>query len=580
MCASRTGGAFKRSYDRVSGIGIRDLPFVITWIFLFLFIILVGVLIVGSTIFSFGPTTGITLEKMIEIYTEPRTFQLLTNTLVIGLGAGLIGTLMTAVYTWIVVRTDIPGRKYLRMGAILTAGLPGIIMTFGWIAAFAPESGYINKISSALIGTHVFDIFTVWGIVLALSLSTLHSGFLLLETPFQNLSSELEEASRVSGYSRLQTLRKVSLPILFPALFSSFLLSTIYAIGNFEFVMFFTTFQGGMQTFATEIYSVLRLDNIPKYGEAALLSIPYMLLAMILITLYIYYTRKREKYVTVSGGGSRQNLIELGTYRYAGLGYCIFVWGMALIVPALGIVGLALSPEIGGAFTAITFENFTQFFSLNGVFDVFFNTIVFAFAGALGVVVFSTLIAYTALKYDHPLASIGDYASTIPLGLPPIVYGLAVFWMFLTVPGLNSFYGSIVPLIVAIIFMKTPHGVRIISSNMIQIDDELEEASRVCGRSWANSFRNITLPLTLDGISNAFLFVFIDSMKELAGIILLVGAGSDVFTNYIMGIYLNNPGALPDIAAGSIVFCLFIFGIIFVQTRLQGQSASREFLYS
>jgi len=579
MCASGTEGSFGRTYDRVSGLGISDVPFVVTLVFILLFGVLVVSLPLGVSLFSFGGDSGITIEKMIDIYTDQETLRILFNTVFVGFGAGVVGTLMTAVYTWLVVRTNIPGRKYMRMLAILTAGLPGIIMTFGWISALSPQIGYINQITRAVAGSALFDIYSVWGIVLALSLSTLHSGFLLLETPFRNLSSELEEASRISGYGRLQTLRKVSLPLLLPALLSSFLLSTIYAIGNFEFVMFFTTFQGGMKTFATEIYVLVSLSNIPRYGEAAILSIPYMLLALLLITVYTYYTRKREKYVTVSGSGSRQSLIDLGAYRYAGLGYCLLVWAMALVVPSIGILGLALSPETGGAFSGFTLENFRDFFSLNGVAGVFANTVLFSFLGAVGVVVVSTLISYTTLKYDHDLARVGDYASTLPLGLPPIVYGLAVFWMILITPGFNSFYGSIVPLVIAIVFMKTPHGVRIISSSMIQIDDELEEASRVVGRSWFDSFRNITVPLSLDGISNAFLFVFIDSMKELAGIILLITTGANVFTNYIMGIYVNDPGALPDIAAGSVLFSMLIFGFILVQTRVQARSGGRKFGY-
>lgn len=577
--SSQTRSRLDETYHRASGVGIEDIPFIVTWIFLILFVVLLGALVVGATFFSFGSGSGITFNKIIEVYSNPESFRFLLNTVAVGLGAGTLGTLLTAVYTWLVVRTNIPGRKYMRMLAILTAGFPGIIMTFGWIGALSPQIGYFNTITRALVGASLFNIYTIWGIILALSFSTLHSGFLLLETPLENLSSDLEEASRISGYSQLQTLRKVSLPMLFPALFSAFLLNTLYAIGNFEFVMFFTTFQGGIKTFATEIYSLIRLSTVPKYGEAVILSIPYMLLAMSLISVYTYYTRKAEKFVTVSGSGSRNDTIDLGSYRYAGLGYCLSVWGTSLVVPAIGIFGLALSPSIGGTFDSFTLENFGDFLSLNGIIEVFMNTLLFSFLGALGVVVVSTLIAYTSLKYDHPWAFIGDYASTIPLGLPPIVYGLAIFWMVLITPGLNNLYGTIFPLVIAIVFMKTPHGVRIISSNMIQIDDELEEASRVCGRSWFDSFRNITLPLTLDGMSNAFLWIFIDSMKELAGIILLITTGGNVFTNYIVGVYSNDPGALPDIAAGAVMFSMVIFGFIILQTRFHGKGTGRKQLY-
>ena len=113
----------------------------------------------------------------------------------------------------------------------------------------------------------------------------------------------------------------------------------------------------------------------------------------------------------------------------------------------------------------------------------------------------------------------------------------------------------------------------------LRLDDELEEASRVCGRSWFDSFRNITLPLSIDGMSNAFLWIFIDAMKELTGIILLITTGGNVFTNYIMGVYKNDPGALPDIAAGAVMFSMVIFGFIILQTRFHGRGTSRRQLY-
>ena len=77
-------------------------------------------------------------------------------------------------------------------------------------------------------------------------------------------------------------------------------------------------------------------------------------------------------------------------------------------------------------------------------------------------------------------------------------------------------------------------------------------------------------------MSNAFLWIFIDAMKELAGIILLITTGGNVFTNYIMGVYSNDPGALPDIAAGAVLFSMVIFGFIIIQTRFQGGSSRRQ----
>jgi iron(III) transport system permease protein len=176
---------------------------------------------------------------------------------------------------------------------------------------------------------------------------------------------------------------------------------------------------------------------------------------------------------------------------------------------------------------------------------------------------FATFIAYTSLKYDR-FTGFGDYVSTIPLGFPPIVYGLAIFWLVLMLPGVDSLYGTIAPLVLALVFTRLPHGTRMVTSNLIQISDELEEASSISGASWTTTFRKVVVPLIKGGVTNTFLYSFIGSMRELGAVVLLITAGNNVLTNLLLQMYSQDAGALPTVAAGSMFLFLMVLSVVLV----------------
>ena len=106
-----------------------------------------------------------------------------------------------------------------------------------------------------------------------------------------------------------------------------------------------------------------------------------------------------------------------------------------------------------------------------------------------------------------------------------------------------------------------------ISSALITISDELEEASRISGASWFTTFRGIVTPLLKGGILNAFLFVFIDAVKEVSAVVLLITAGNSVLMTVLLFLYNNAPSALPMIAAGSLIIMVFLLLVVAVQSR-------------
>jgi iron(III) transport system permease protein len=539
----------------------RWIPLYVTLGFLVIFLATVVALFAGTTLFGIGEETGITLAQIQEVLFNVETAIIIRDTIAIGIGAGAISAAIGAIYAWLVIRTDMPGARLFRIIVILPLSMPFIVKGIGWIAVLNPQFGVVNVFFRETFGFILFDIYSIWGIIFAIGFGGLPLAFLITEPAVRSIDPSLEESSRIAGRGLLGTFVRVTLPLLFPAMFSTFMLVMIFSLGNFDYPFLLGASQGGIDTLATEIFAVIRGTPIPKYNVAGIYSLVYVLIAFIAITIYWLTTRKSYKYQTVSGG-SRQTVHNLGQWKYLAIAICLTLWGLSFVAPFLGMLFMSLTPRIGAMFSLqFTLANYAELFSIPSLTDVVVNTLVAGFAAGLLTAILATFIAYTSLKYDR-FTGLGDYVSTIPLGFPPIVYGLAIFWLVLLLPGVSATYGTIIPLVLALVFTRLPHGTRMITSNLIQISDELEEASSISGASWTTTFQKVIVPLIKGGVTNAFLYSFIGSMRELGAVVLLITAGNNVLTNLLLQMYSQDASALPTVAAGSMM--LFLMILVFV----------------
>jgi iron(III) transport system permease protein len=115
-----------------------------------------------------------------------------------------------------------------------------------------------------------------------------------------------------------------------------------------------------------------------------------------------------------------------------------------------------------------------------------------------------------------------DFMSWVPASLPGIILGLALLWMFLNVPLFRPIYGTVIVLVVACILNSISTGVQLIKGNMVQLGQELEEASFVAGGSWGYTFRRIVLPLLGPVLIAVALLTFVSAARNVSTIAMLV----------------------------------------------------------
>ncbi|MHB1778097.1 MAG: ABC transporter permease, partial [Acidimicrobiales bacterium] len=508
---------------------------------------------------SFFKIIGATTFTFLSFVTSRAALNLLATSLEFAVPHAVIAVGLGVLYAWFIARTDIPGKKIFELLPLLGLTIPFVVKAFSWTFLFAPTSGLINVALKLAFGSGapVFNVFSMLGLILAAASGGIPLAYLITLPAMRSIDFSLEEASKISGNGLLRTLRKVTLPLVMPAVLSAFLLITISGFDNFDYP-FIIGQPAGIHVLATEVYFYAAERSPPSYGDAAIISAFYILITLILVGVYIWMTHRSYKYTTVTGKPSARTLYKLGSWKVAGVLVCFAIMAFDFFLPFAAIVFVSLTSlaTFAGNHVLIKF-NFPQAYITAIHIPLFYqaltDTLEIALSSAVLITIAGTILAYAALRNKTRGARFAEIVSTIPLAFPGIVYAVGLFWMFLILPGANSLFGTIWPLMIALTVVRLPAATRIISANLVQISKELEETSQVVGSSLLRTLRKITLPLITNAIADCFGYNFVDSMRELGAVIMLSSPSALAFTVLITDYYEAEQGSLSTVAAASVM---------------------------
>jgi len=406
----------------------------------------------------------------------------------------------------------------------------------------------------------------------------------------RGMDSSLEESSRLAGSSVISTFRRISLPLLRPAIITTFFVTLAVAAANFDYPYIFgQSASSGVNTLATAIDSAINDELPPQYGVAASYSLIYLAFTFIIVTLYIISIKRGYKYMTVSGNPPPQTIYSLQKWKYLALILCLGIIGIAWFVEAFIVTFVSLLPFYSfdlKALTHLTFNNYSQLFfskSYPLFWLAFRNSIEIAIFVGIATAIIGTFIAYVVVKSKFRGAKVFEYFNTIPFAIPGIVYGLAMLWTFTTLPYIAKYvYGTVWLLVLALVITWMPYTIRLTAASLLQIPDSMEEAAITMGAKWMRMFRTILLPLLRVAALTSFTYVFLDTFRELGLVILLTTPNSYVLTTFIADLYTSS-GASFDIiaatatimmitAAAFILFASEVLGVNFLATSVKKRS--------
>ena len=209
-------------------------------------------------------------------------------------GAALVAAVFNAVFgllvAWVLVRYRFPGRRLADAMVDLPFALPTAVAGIALTAVYA-GNGWIGRYLEPL-GIQV--AFTPLGVVVALTFIGLPFVVRTVQPVLEDLEPELEEAAATLGANRLQTLRRVILPAVTPALLTGFTLAFARAVGEYGSVIFIA----GNMPMVSEIAPLLIIIKLEQYDYAGATSVAVVMLLisfalLLLINLLQWWSARR-----------------------------------------------------------------------------------------------------------------------------------------------------------------------------------------------------------------------------------------------------------------------------------------------
>jgi sulfate transport system permease protein len=230
---------------------------------------------------AFIKTAGLSWEEFTDAVFSPRVMASYRITFFASLAAALVNCLFGGIVAWVLVRYPFPGRKVVDALVDLPFALPtavaGIALTAiyapnGWIGSLFTEGAFLARLLND--GEAVKIAFSEIGIFIALTFIGLPFVVRTLQPIIEELEPEFEEASASLGANRWQTIRRVILPQLLPALLTGFAMAFARALGEYGSVVFIS----GNMPMRTEITPLLIITKLEQYDYAGATAIAVVML--------------------------------------------------------------------------------------------------------------------------------------------------------------------------------------------------------------------------------------------------------------------------------------------------------------
>ena len=514
------------------------------------------------------PGATYTIQNYIKAYFDKEFYLLFLNSVYYALGTCSLTFLIGTFLAWVSERTNTPFKKLFVVMSLIPFIIPGILSTISWILLLSPKIGLINIVVKELLGLESapFNIYSMWGMIWAESIHLYPLVFLLMSAAFRNMDTSLEEAALTAGSSTFQTFRRVTLPLMRPAMFSVLLINFIRGIEAFE-VPALIGVPAKISVFTTKIF--LAIHQFPSdFGLAGAYAVTLLAISTVGVLIYGRITRREERYATVTGKGYRPRVIDLGHWKYLTLGISFLIFFLAVIMPVFVLLWSSFIPYYGvpsrELMQKMTFANYHYILNYPLALTAFKNSFYLSVGSATLVMLLTSVIAWITVKTKLPGRGLLDTMTFIPIAMPGIVLGVSLIWVYLTLP--IPIYGTIWVLLLAYMTKYIPYGIRAASASMIQINKELEEASLTAGGTWFQTFRKIILPLLMPGFTAGWIYISIIALRELSTSILLYSYNSTVLS--IMAFDLWEGGQYTYVCALGVLMVMLLVAMAAIARKL------------
>ena len=462
----------------------------------------------------------------------------LKNSFMCGFFTVLVSVPLGSVLAWLMIRTDIPGKKVLGLLVTVPYMIPSWTKALAWLAMFRNSTSGANGFLAGM-GIPIPD-WLAYGpiaIVLCMSMHYYAFSYIMVSGALRSINSELEEMGEIQGASKAQILRHITLPLILPSVLSATVMTISKSIGTYGVPANLGN-RIGYYTLATKMRNFI--DQGPQAVGYAM-SIVLVLLAAVIIFSNQRIVGVRKSYATVSGKGGRATLMPLGKAKKPLMAFLMVFLFLAMVVPffvlimetfqittgaGYGLDNLTLYNWIGKSGQIAKYTNYEGIFRNPKFFSAFWNTIRLTLIGSIITAICGQFLGYISSRGRGKwYGDLTEQMVFVPYLMSGIAFSTMYFSMFSRphFGGLMpSLYGTFTLIVLTSVVKHFPFASKSGTANMLSISVELEEAADIAGASFWKRMSSIIVPLAKNGFISGFMLTFISIAKELDLVIIMM----------------------------------------------------------
>lgn len=558
---------------RLFAIRLRTSPLLLSLAALPMFVILVLVAVLVWISFQTGivgsPDATYTLDNYIEILGDPFVLKVFWNTVIFTLSTTFTALALGLPISWLTERSDMPGKGLVY--TIMTLGLliPGIYTAMGWTFIAHVRIGFLNRwlMETFALDQGPINIATPAGMGFVQGLNLTALAFILTAQMFRAMNPSLEEAAKIHGMSFVGTVRRITLPLAFPAILAAVIYMLTIGIATFDVPAIIGL---GNRIYMLSTYVYLKANppdsGLPQHGITAALGTVMILFALLLTWWYSQVLRQGHRYEVITGKGYRPTLIPLGRWSIVAWAFIAFYFLASKLIPLLLIAYAAFTPylappslEMLGQLSLAGFHNLNWELFWRGLY----NTALLVVTVPVMTLLLAFSISWLIVRSRSRLRYALEFGAFLPHALPEVILAVGALLLALFVlQGIVPLYGSVWLIAIVYVIARLAFATRALNSSLLQIHRELEEAAYTAGLSTVRTSWRILVPLLRPTLMSVWIWTAILVYRELTVAVFLIGHNSVTLPAVIWSYWFS--GAINQAAAVTLLMTLVLTPLILI----------------
>lgn len=476
-------------------------------------------------------------------YAVTTFYKPLGNSVGMALVACLISLIIGGGIAWLITRSDFPAKKFISTVFVFPYIMPSWSIAMFWENFFKNNVNLVG--AQAQMGmlqslTHIAVpggmVYGFWPCAICLGIHYAPFAYILIGGILRNMDANLEEAATILKATRFKILRRITLPIVMPALLSTVLLVFASSVSSYTVPAFLGT-KSGFMTLSLQMKSLI---NGSQYkGQGYVIATILMLFSILILMVNQFVTNSRRSFTTVTGKSSQVSLVKLGKVGKPII--TIIVVFYAAFFAIIPLVSFALESflEVSGDYSTFTLYYWITSEQTNAyitgsvgilrnkeIWKAFGNSLLISIICALIAGTFGILVGYgVAKKRGSRLANYVSNLAFLPYLIPAMSFATIYLIMSYT-KALSFLNGSLLLLIVVGSIKFLPFASKSGTNAMLQLSNEIEEAAIIVGVPWWKRMVRVLFPIQKSSFISGYLLPFVSCMRELTLFVLLTGSST------------------------------------------------------